>query len=142
MNRFDKLALTAAILATLLFARHAISAASLYLAHASPATVAGRIAGELIVTYGPIAVAALFWRWSKRTSMPWLPHLLFLPVALLVLWAGAALLLTLAEASNFDDTIGGPVVAAFLLFLIAIGIYCAALLSSPRGPRPTGERGA
>lgn len=129
MNRFDIVALCAAIGITLLYGREVAYASELYLAHASTAERALWIAGEFVATYGPIAFAAFCWRWSKRTRRPALPHLLALPVALLLFRGGAGMLLAATDFRDFDDTMGAPVIPGTYLFLIAIVIYVAALMS-------------
>lgn len=131
MNRFDKVALAAAIVTTLLFARGTFFIAQFYIEYLSIAgtTLLIGVAGWLIATYGPIATAVWFWRWAKGHRSPWVLHLLFLPCAGLLLWAGESLMLFVIDQPDFDAMLGGPANQATLLFVIAAGGYFAALLS-------------
>jgi hypothetical protein len=71
----------------------------------------------------------LCWRWSKRARLGWLLHLLFFPAAVLLFRVGASLMLRASDHVDFDDTIGTPVMAGMLLFVVAVGTYVAALPS-------------
>jgi len=128
MNRFDMVALCAAICITLLAMGRIPFSFSLYLQHASSVQWAIWILGEIVITYGPIAAAALCWRWSGQTRWPALPHLLFLPLAMSLFWGGQSLLLAATDVPDFDDTIGAPVMPGAFLFLIASGLYVGALM--------------
>lgn len=129
MNRFDIVALCATLLVSLRYVPVMLGVSDIYLPHASTFQWASWIAGEIVFTYGPIALAALCWRWSKRARWPALPHLLVLPGAILLVQLGAALMLSVTIASDFDDTIGAPVMGGVFLFLIAFVTYVAALMN-------------
>ncbi|MDQ0250001.1 hypothetical protein J2W22_002065 [Sphingomonas kyeonggiensis] len=129
MNRFEISALCTAILITLLAVPNFRMISEIYLAPASTAKWAIWIAGEVVITYGPITVAALCWRWSKRGRLGWLAHLLVLPGAILLLHAGQAILLSVSNFPDFDIAIGAPIMPATFMFLAAFATYCAALLS-------------
>ena len=84
--------------------------------------------GWLVATFGPITVSVIFWRLSKHLQRALVLHLLMLPIAYALTRAGAWLMLYVIGVPDFDDTIGGPIVQAFLLFVVAvIGYYFAVL---------------
>ena len=131
MNRLDKLALAAVIITTLLCIRGSVDAAYAYTS-TRPISATGSmigLAGWLIATYGPISIAVWFWRWAKQVRASWVPHLLFLPCAAGIFRAGEALMLFVIGDPDFDATLGGPVIPAYLLFIAAAGGYLAALVS-------------
>jgi hypothetical protein len=144
LNRFDKVALAAVIAMTLLCARGQLRIAHFYLdpLHFSgkklSATVAIWAAGWVIATYGPMAIAACFWRWTKRARAAWIFHILLLPCAVVTWNAGQSIMLLVIKDPDFDGTLGGPVMPAALLLLVAVGGYFAALIS--RQIRRTGEQ--
>ncbi|HEX5184206.1 MAG TPA: hypothetical protein VFW19_13795 [Allosphingosinicella sp.] len=140
MNRFDKMMLAAAVVVTLIFARGQMEIARLYIQmdHLSDRIIPTWTAGWLIATYGPIAVAAWFWRRAKRARAPWVLHILFLPGAIILLNAGESIMLSTIPDPDFDATLGGPMMPAVLLFLIAVGGYACALVS--RRIRSAGDR--
>lgn len=129
MNGFDKVALCAVIGITLFPGFHALMISNLYLRDASAAQAVLWFAGQILLTYGPVAAGVLCWRWSKRARFGWLAHVLFFPSAVLLFRLGASLMLRASDHVSFDDTIGTPIMAGMLLFVIAVGTYVAALLS-------------
>jgi hypothetical protein len=131
-NRLEIVGLVAAVLTTCLCIRGASQAAELYLT-ARPATAGMKalgLAGWAIATFGPMAVAALFWRLAKRVRARWLVHLLFLACAIAVFRAGDALMLFVTGTPDFDDTLGTPEMQAALMFVVAAAAYLAAILSA------------
>jgi len=137
-NRLEMVGLAAAVLTTMLCFRGESQAAELYLM-ARPATAGMKalgLAGWAIATFGPMAVAAAFWRISRRVRPRWLIHLLFLPCTVAVFRAGDALMLRVAGTPDFDDTLGAPEMQAALMFLVAVAAYLAAILSTVRDFRP------
>jgi hypothetical protein len=139
MNRFEKLALAAAILVSLRYVRgpgdHTYE---YYRAQIPEGMLQVGLAGWALSTFGPIAVALLFWRWAKWIHAPWLLHLSLLPCMLALTWIGHSLMLSVIDDSDFDATLGAPVIAGFLLSLIAIGGYfggLVALMFSKSGDR-------
>jgi hypothetical protein len=130
MNRFDKLALVAVILVTLICVRGPGDLVYDYYRKQIPdGMLPIGLAGFVIATYGPITVAVLFWRWAKRTSMPWVLHLLLVPSAAGLLSIGEALMLHVIKDPDFDATMDAPLMASTLLFLVAIGTYFGALIA-------------
>lgn len=130
MNRFEKLALVAVIVVTLRYVRGPGDFVYDYYRKQVPeGMVSIGIAGWAIASYGPIAIAVLFWRWAKRVRSPWIVHLLFLPCAIALLATGDTLMLLVIEDPDFEATIGAPEMAATLLFLVAVGGYLAALIA-------------
>ncbi|MES2987302.1 MAG: hypothetical protein V4808_05305 [Pseudomonadota bacterium] len=87
------------------------------------------VIGWLLATFGPIAASVIFWRWSKQLRFAWILHLLLLPLSYAMVAAGAWLMLFATEdRTGFDNTLGGPVIQAMMLFcLTAIGYYSALL---------------
>lgn len=127
-NRLEFFALVAVIVTTTLFLSAALNAADLYTRTMSVWEKAGGCFGWLFATFGPISVAIAFWRWSKRLNNAWILHLLMLPLAYALVRSGGSLMLFMIGARDFDDTIGGPVIQAIVLFgLAVIGYYWAVL---------------
>lgn len=130
MNRFDKLALAAVIIVTLLCVRGSGDFVyDYYMDQIPEGMLPIGVAGWAIATYGPIAVAVLFWRWAKRIPAPWVLHLLFLPCAAVLFRIGDALMLSVIEDPDFDATLGGPEMPAILLLVVAVGGYFAAVIA-------------
>ena len=129
MNRFDKMALGAAIVATFVFRPETMNAYywNVEILHLSAKMWTIVAAGWIIATYGPITIAAWFWRLMKRIRAPWVLHLLVLPCAVITLWTGASLMFFASEDSGSDHLEGVPVATAALLFGVAVGGYFAAL---------------
>jgi hypothetical protein len=103
------------------------------------------ILGWLLASYGAMVLAVLFWRCSKRMRFGWLLHPLFPVAAFLSYWAGGSIMLGAIGASDFDSTIGGPVIVGGLLLPISMLGYLVAVISfyvsrwrkrAVRGPKP------
>lgn len=131
-NRLELVALTAAIVTSWLCMRAALDASEAYLIgrHITAGMKMLGLLGWAIATFGPMGLAAGFWRLSKRIRARWLVHLLFVPCALALFRAGDALMLFVAGTPDFDDTLGGPEMQAALMLLIAAAAYLAAILST------------
>lgn len=128
MSRFDKAALAATIIVLLLCfgGGRRFLAYQYYLAQIRPAMLPVAVVGWGLVTFGPILLAALFWRRSRSASAPWIFHLLLLPGCLILLWAGDALMLSAITDPDFDATLDEPDMPGFFLFVIALcGYYTA-----------------
>jgi hypothetical protein len=138
MTRFDKVALAAAVIVTALFAGMIGNAFHAYVVifHMPSAMIPVAILGWVVFTYGPIAAAALFSRWSKRVRRPWALNLLAFPCIYFLAMIGTEMMLYAANAPDFDDTLGAPVFAGGILFVIAV-IGCLATLTSKWFARPT-----
>jgi hypothetical protein len=133
LNRMDVFGLLAVCVTTFFFLGAALNAADLYLSvkHMSAGDLIIGCAGWIIATFGPIVLAIVFWRCAKRLQRAWVLHLLMLPLALAMLNAGSALMLSVTGTPDFDDTIGGPVIQALALLLLAVsGYYSAALYTA------------
>jgi hypothetical protein len=129
LNRFDLFAMGAVFVTSVLFIDGAIHSAELYTSvqvMSAEQKIAGCM-GWLLATFGPIVTAVGLWRWFKHLRSPWL-HLLMLPVAYAWVKVGSSLMLSAIGVPDFDDTIGGPVVQAMALFLLATGGYYTAAL--------------
>lgn len=130
LNRMDVFGLISVVVTTLLFMGPALYAANLYTS-VRPMSAGERVIGYfgwLIATFGPMILATLFWRWSKIFRKRWSLHLLMLPVALAMFKLGTSLMLSVIGSSDFDDTIGGPVIQARVLFVLAVIGYHLAFL--------------
>jgi hypothetical protein len=138
MNRFDKVALAAAVIVTVLFAGMIRNAFDAYVVtfHMPSAMIPVAILGWVVFTYGPITAAALFARWSKRVRRPWVLNLLAFPCIYVLAMIGTDMMLYAATARDFDDTLGAPVFAGGILFVIAV-IGCLATLTSKWFAKPT-----
>lgn len=62
------------------------------------------VTGWALATYGPVIVAALLWKLAKRSSAPWLFHILLLPSFYALFVAGSAFMLSTLNVPDFDDT--------------------------------------
>jgi hypothetical protein len=142
-NRLDVFAVVAVAITTKLFLGHALDAADLYTSMQTMSAwgQAAGCFGWLLATLGPIAVSISFWRWSKRLSKAWILHLLMLPLAYALLWAGASLMLSVIGHSDFEDTIGGPVIQAGVLFGLAVIGYYSAVFYTVFQKRPKPANG-
>jgi hypothetical protein len=85
------------------------------------------IAGWALITYGPILTAALFWKWGDQFSNGWLLHILLIPCLYALLLAGERIMGSTVRDSDFDGTLGAPVMPAMLCALVVIAIYFSAL---------------
>ena len=133
LNRMDIFGLLAVGVTTFLFLGAALDAASLYVSvrPMSAADVVWGCSGWLIATLGPVTLAVVFWRRAKTIRKAWLLHLLMLPLALGMLKLGDSLMLSVTRTPDFDDTIGGPIIQAIALLLLAvIGYYSAVLYTA------------
>jgi hypothetical protein len=140
INRMDVFGLLAVCVTTFFFLGAALNAADLYTSvrHMSAGDLVIGCSGWLVATFGPIVLAIVFWRCAKRLRKAWMLHLLMLPLSLAMFNAGSALMLSVTGAPDFDDTIGGPVIQALALLLLAvIGYYAAVLYAAlKRGAAP------
>ncbi|MEG3148469.1 hypothetical protein U1769_01130 [Sphingomonas sp. ZT3P38] len=129
-NRLDIFALVAVIVTSALFLDAAFGAAEMYTSvQTIPAwKQAAGCFGWLVATFGPITVSVVFWRWSKRFRNAWILHLLMLPVAYALVAGGWSIMLFALNVSDFEDSIGGPVLQAMALFLLAVAGYYVAVL--------------
>jgi hypothetical protein len=137
-NRLDVFALVAVIVTTALFLGAALNAADLYTSVQAMSAWEKAVGcfGWLLATFGPITVSIAFWRWSERLQKAWILHLLMLPLAYALVRSGASLMLVVIGIPDFDDTIGGPVIQASTLFVLAvIGYYSAVLYTVFQKPR-------
>lgn len=130
LNRMDIFGLLAATMTTFVFFGAASNAAGVY--NRAGALSTGAIllgcAGWAVATFGPIALAVLLWRGAKRFNRGWLLHLLMLPLAIGAVNLGSSMMLWVTSTPDFDDTLGGPVLQAGLLFVLAVfGYYLAVL---------------
>lgn len=132
LNRLDAVAAVAAIVTTGLCIEGTLNAAEAYLGsrRIPQALQLLPILGWLVATFAPLGLAVGFWRLSRRVSRPWLLHLQFLPCAFVLFIAGARIMGFVANDPDFDATLGGPVIQAFLLFVISTAVYFGAVVHS------------
>ena len=132
MNQFDKMALATTTATTLFFAPSTFQMAQFYTGSGlvTDATLAIGITGWIIATFGPITIAAWFWRRSKQAQAPWILHHTLLPLAAITFHAGGSILLFALGQPDFDAMLGAPINPAILIFVIAIGSYALALIST------------
>jgi hypothetical protein len=126
----DVFGLLAVSVTTFFFFGAALNAADLYMSvrHMSASDLMTGCSGWLVATFGPILLAIVFWRCRRRLQRAWILYILMLPIALAMFKAGSALMLSVTGAPDFDDTLGGPVIQALALLLLAvIGYYSAVL---------------
>src|SRR4051812_18135852 len=130
LNRLDVVAIAAAVVTTWLCLRPALDAAEMYLMY-RPVPAAKQVLGLVgwfVATFGPLGLAVGFWRLAGRLRTRWPLHLLFLPCAFALLMTGDSIMLFAIGFRDFDDTLGGPVLQAGLLFAVAIVAYFSAVL--------------
>lgn len=128
MRRSDTLALAGAILMScqgVLFATGPIF--RLYAPEITAQEFPVAIGGWVLASYGPILVAALFWRWADRFSKGWLLHLLLIPCLYALLLAGWRMMGSAVADSDFDNTLGAPIMPSMLLSVVVMAIYFSAL---------------
>ncbi len=85
------------------------------------------IAGWALASYGPIVVAAFFWRGADRFAQGWLLHLLLIPCLYAVFLTGDRVMLNTVNDPDFDSTSGAPIMPAMLCILAVIIVYFLAL---------------
>jgi hypothetical protein len=130
LNRMDMFGLLAVGVTTIIFFEAALHAANLYarVRPMSAGDIVLGLSGWLIATLGPVIVTSVFWRSAKMVGKAWLIHVLVLPLSLAMLKLGGFLMLSVTGSPDFDDTIGGPVVQAIALLLLALTGYYSAVL--------------
>ena len=144
MNRLEKVAISTAAISTLLGAVGFQSFPyQYYVDQMLPGSLPIAATGWAIATYGPIALAVIFWRCAKVVRPPFtlVLHVLFLPCALTAFWAGERLMLALISDLDFDATLSAPEMPAILSLAVAIICYFAAVIvhrtsASAAGGRP------
>ena len=139
MNRFETLALVTAVVATLLGAMGSLGFAyRYYIDQMSAGGLPVAAAGWAIATYGPLAIATLFWRCAKHLPPPlsWVLHICFFPCALVLFNAGDVLMISTIRDPDFDATLDAPEMPALLSLLVAVGGYITALLARRRAALP------
>ena len=136
--------MVAVAITTKLFLRTALDAADLYTSMETMSAwgQAAGCFGWVLATLGPVAVSISFWRWSKGLHKAWILHLLMLPLAYALLWAGASLMLSVIGVPDFDATIGAPVIQAGVLFGLAVIGYYSAVLYTVFQKRPKPANGS
>ena len=133
MNRLEKLALTTAIVVTILIVTGLRSVAyTYYLDQVRAGGLPTWAAGTMLATYGPIAAAVLFWRCARKINALWTSFVLFLPCAVALLQAGETLMLSVIDDPDFDAMLGAPTMPANLSFIAAVGGYLAAVIARRR----------
>ena len=128
MRRSSKIALIGAILMScqgILFATGPIY--RLYAPEITVLELPVAVAGWAIASYGPLLVAVLFWRWADRFSRGWLLHILLLPCLYAVLLAGWRIMGSTVVDSDFDSTLGAPIMPSLLCAIVVMTAYYAAL---------------
>lgn len=130
LNRLDAFAIVSVLITTFLFFPRALHAAYLY-AGIGEISVDRRLIGLLgwlFATFGPILSCVSLWRLYKRLPHAWLVHVAFFPVALGLFNGGDRMMLYAAGEWDWDGVIGGPILQAMFLFMLAvIGYYSAAI---------------
>lgn len=85
------------------------------------------VAGWAIASYGPLLIAIFFWRWADRFSSSWLLHVLLLPCLYAVLLAGWQIMGSTVVDSDFDSTLGAPILPSLLCAIVVMAAYYAAV---------------
>ncbi|WP_145751438.1 hypothetical protein [Nitrospirillum amazonense] len=128
MDRSDGIALLGVALVSLAGADFAISYANFpYFSGISLGRLSGVAAGWALATYGPIVAAVLFWKRAKQSTLPWLFHALLLPVFYCLLLVGSKIMLSMLNVSDFDDSLGAPIMPALFCVMAVTIIYFSAL---------------
>ena len=129
MKRSDMLALAAAALMSCegaMFANGPVFR-ELYLPQITAWELPVAIMGWVLASYGPILIAALFWRWADRFSAGWLLHILLVPCLYALLLAGSRLMLSTVNDLDFDNTLGAPIMPGMLCDVAVMAVYFPAL---------------
>jgi hypothetical protein len=85
------------------------------------------LAAVAFASFGPFALSLWCWRLAGRVRAGWAVHLLFIPSAYAMVWAGARLL-DFADGRPFtDEPAGYALLAAFLLLVLTVLVHAAAL---------------
>jgi hypothetical protein len=130
LTRFDAFSVVSLLVTTILFFPGGLSDARLY-AEIDEITAGRRVIGcigWLLATLGPILFCASVWRLSKHLRRPWLAHIVFLPVAHGLFKGGDRMMLYATGETDWDGVIGGPILQAMFLYMLAVvGYYFAAV---------------
>lgn len=85
------------------------------------------LAAVAFASFGPFALSLWCWRSAGRVRPGWAVHLLFIPCAYAIVYAGASLL-DLADGRPWtDEPAGYALTGAFLLLGLTILVHAAAL---------------
>lgn len=136
MRRSDTLALAGTILMScqgVLFVTGPIF--RLYAPEITAREIPVAIGGWAIASFGPILVAALFWRWADRKPKGWLLHLLLLPCLYALLLAGWRIMGSTVVDSDFDSTLGAPIMPSLLFSVVVMAVYYSALAAKQMSRR-------
>jgi len=129
MNKVGGVAYGAAAVLILVLLAQDVRNALLWLHDFSSSTsmFALGLAAVALATFGPFALSLCCWRLAARVRRRWAVHLLFIPCAYAMVWAGASVL-DFADGRPFtDEPAGYALLAAFLLFVLTVLVHAAAL---------------
>ena len=130
MNKVGGAAYAAAAGVILLLSGQEVQNALLWLHDFSSSTrmFALGLAGTALASFGPFALSLWCWRLAGRVRPRWAVHLLFIPCAYAIVYAGASLLDLADGRPGTDEPAGYALVAAFLLLGLTVVTHAAALI--------------
>lgn len=129
MNNVGAVAYGAAAVVILALSAHDVENGLLWLHDFSSSTsmFALGLAAAAVVSFGPFALSLCYWRLAGRVHSRWAVHLLFIPCAYAIVYAGASVLDFADGRSWTDEPKGYALVAAVLLFCLTVLVHAAAL---------------
>ncbi len=83
------------------------------------------LAATAFASFGPFALSLHCWRLAERVHTRWAVHLLFIPCAYAMVYAGASLLNFASPGT--DEPAGYALTAAYLLLGLTVLVHAAAL---------------
>ena len=81
----------------------------------------------LTATLGPLALSAIAWTSSGRFGPRWLPHLIFIPVAIIFYVQSMSLFLRVSGLMSHDGPAGDASALAGLYLILALIVHVSAL---------------
>lgn len=129
MNKVGGVVYGMAAIAILLLAAQDVENALLWLHDFSSSTgmFALGLAAAAFASFGPFALSVWCWRLAGRVRPIWGVHLLFIPCAYAIVYAGASLLDFADGRPETDEPAGYALTAAFLLLGLTVLVHAAAL---------------
>jgi hypothetical protein len=132
MNKVGWVVYAAAAVGILLLAAQDVQNALLWLHDfsASTAMFALGLAAAACASFGPFALSLSCWRLAGRVRSAWAVHLLFIPCACAIVYAGASLVDIADGRAGTDEPAVYALTAAFLLLCLTVLVHAAALAAA------------
>ncbi|MGC6328804.1 hypothetical protein [Rhizorhabdus sp. FW153] len=129
MKRLDLVAYSAALAATTVYA--APSAIDTIAFYARPAVnIVCLWFLWLVATLAPLALSAIAWMIAQKYTLRWFPHLIFVPVAIIVYPQGMSLFLRVSGLAVHDGLAGDASELGSLYLLVTLLVHLLAFTTA------------